>query len=81
VLGRTSITVRELLHLQVGDVITLHQPIRQPLEIAVAGLTKMRGRAGTVGRQLGVQVTEVVAEELVVDEELEEAEAEEAMAG
>lgn len=80
VLGRTQISVRELLHLQVGDVITVHSPVRLPLEVTVAGLTKLRGRAGAVGRALGVQVTEVLPEEAPLELEAEE-ETEEAVVG
>lgn len=77
VLGRSRVTLRELLQLQVGDVITLNAPVKRPLEVTVGGLPKLRARPGTAGRIVGVQVSEVIPEETLFEPELD-AEAEEA---
>ena len=59
VLGQAVATISELLHLDVGDVIRLDTDATQELEIHVQGIPKFRGRPGTVGRKMAVQITEV----------------------
>lgn len=77
IMGRTQVMVREMLHLQVGDVITLHAPARRPLEVTTGGLPKFRGRPGTVGRGLAIEIVEVLPQEPLFEPEPEgEAEAE-----
>jgi flagellar motor switch protein FliM len=63
ILGRASLSLRDLVGLQPGDVIRLDQPIDRPLELAVAGRTKFLVRPGRVGRRLAGQVVKVLSEE------------------
>jgi flagellar motor switch protein FliM len=61
-LGQSTITVQELLHLSVGDVIALQKPFKAGLEVKVGGLLKYIGTPGTVRDKLAVQITEIVNE-------------------
>lgn len=56
-LGRASITVRELMSLQIGDVIELEARAGSDVEVLVGNRPKFRARPGQVGSRLGVQIT------------------------
>jgi flagellar motor switch protein FliM len=56
-LGRAGITVRELLNLQVGDVIELENRAGDEIQVLVGSRPKFLARPGQVGRHLGVQIT------------------------
>lgn len=58
-LGRAQVTTRDLLDLQVGDIICLEQRVNDDLDIRVDTQIKFRGQPGQVGRHLGVRVTQV----------------------
>lgn len=62
VLGNTSITVRELLELQAGDVIMLDSRVTEPLNVLVGSRTKFLGRPGVVGSKSAVQIVSVLKE-------------------
>lgn len=63
ILGRTNLSLRDLIGLGPGDVIRLEQPIDRPLELLVAGRTRFLVRPGRVGRRLAGQVVKVLSEE------------------
>lgn len=58
VLGNTDITMDELLNLQVNDVITLNQPIDQPLLLHVDKNPKFYVQPGKQRNKLAVQIFE-----------------------
>jgi flagellar motor switch protein FliM len=60
-LGGTTLALRQLLGLSVGDVIPLRTRFGEPLDAPVQGRVKFRGQVGTVGRGLAFRVGEVVA--------------------
>lgn len=62
VLGYTDITVRDLITLQEGDVVTLDSLAYQDLPVMVERDCKFFGRPGLLGNRLAVQITQVVAE-------------------
>lgn len=62
-LGTAELTVRDLLHLQKGDVIPLDRSTRQELEVLVMGRPKFRAHPGVVGNRLAVRIVAVVEEE------------------
>ncbi|MEN3202604.1 MAG: flagellar motor switch protein FliM [Atribacterota bacterium] len=62
-LGEAHIRLRELLTLEVGDVLLLERKADEPLEIYVGKRVKMRGIPGRSGRHLAVKVIEYVEEE------------------
>lgn len=55
-LGRARLTVRDLLGLEVGDVVTLDTRTVQPLTCLVEGVPKFLGRVGRRGRSLAFVV-------------------------
>jgi len=59
-LGRVALTVRELLSIRPGDVITLDQSIHKPLRVKVDGEVKFLGNPGTVNQRLGVQIVDLM---------------------
>ena len=63
-LGRTTMTVAQLLDLRIGDIIAFDQPVKEPLTVRIAGLPKFLGVPGTVGRRLAVRITGALREEL-----------------
>jgi len=67
VLGRTVITVKDLLELSVGDVIPLKRETKEELELLIGHRTKFWGKPGLFGNKMSIQITRVV-EEVVEDE-------------
>ena len=66
-LGSTRLTLRELLTLEVGDVLRLQAPVKGELTVQVEGICRFRGRPGTLHRHLAVRVTAVQEEEEEVE--------------
>lgn len=62
-LGTATVSIRELLGLQKGDVIRLDTTADQELQVLVAGEHKFWSRPGRVGRRLAVVVTRLAPEE------------------
>jgi flagellar motor switch protein FliN/FliY len=61
-LGRTRLTLGELLKLRAGAVLTLEQEVGEPAEIMVGDKVVALGEMVVVGEELGVRVTEVAPE-------------------
>ncbi|KKM12317.1 flagellar motor switch protein FliM [Clostridiales bacterium PH28_bin88] len=61
--GESRLTVREFLHLQVGDVITLDNLVGHDLDLLVANRPKFKVQPGLVGNKMAVQVTAMRKEE------------------
>jgi flagellar motor switch protein FliN/FliY len=59
-LGRTQMSVKELVDLNPGTVIELHRLATEPLEILVNGTLVAYGEAVRVGERYGVRLTELV---------------------
>ena len=63
VVGRTSVTVRELLGISVGDVVALERSLQDEFEVVIGHKTKFYGIPGTQGNRMAVKVTRVLSEE------------------
>ncbi|WP_141500769.1 flagellar motor switch protein FliM [Paenibacillus luteus] len=61
-LGESSITIKEFLGLNVGDVISLNKSVDDGLKIKVGDKLKFIGSPGSVKDRLAVQIDEVVSE-------------------
>ncbi|MGV8146356.1 MAG: flagellar motor switch protein FliM [Alkaliphilus sp.] len=61
-LGKTQVTVREFLGLQLGDVIKLDNLTDDPIEIMVGEKHKYYGMPGTSKNNLAIQVTKIEKE-------------------
>ncbi|MFT8871357.1 MAG: flagellar motor switch protein FliM [Sporolactobacillus sp.] len=62
-LGRSHITIEELLSLEVGDVIQLNESLNQPVVVAVADLPKFLAQPGKRNRRIAVQIVKPIKEE------------------
>ncbi|KUK13296.1 MAG: flagellar motor switch protein FliM [Synergistetes bacterium] len=62
-LGSSSITVGELLDLEVGDVILLRERVDSLVTVKIGDKEKFKGRVGTLGKKLAVRVEAPVEKE------------------
>jgi flagellar motor switch protein FliM len=62
-LGETTITFGDLLHLEVGDCLALDQVAKEPLSIMVGENKVFKGQVGVSGKRMAVQVLHRVKEE------------------
>ena len=69
-LGKAAITVKELMELQVGDVIKMKKKVNQEIEVIIAGKRKLGARPGSVDGKKAVRVTSVLNEDDLVDEDI-----------
>jgi flagellar motor switch protein FliN len=60
-IGRTRMTVEELLKLSVGSVIELDRMIEEPVDIFVADRRLAQGQVVVVGEHFAVRVTRVMS--------------------
>ncbi|GMT42231.1 MAG: flagellar motor switch protein FliN [bacterium] len=59
-LGRTDITIREILKLSEGSVVPLDKLVGEPIEIYINGLLAARGEVVVVNERFGIRVTDVI---------------------
>ena len=55
-LGRTQIMVQDLLHLKVGDVLSLGKEVTELLRVQVQGVPKFLGKPGIYGTNRAIQI-------------------------
>jgi flagellar motor switch protein FliN len=59
--GRTRITVRELLHLTQGSILELDRLAGEPLDVLVNGVRVARGEVVVVNEKFGIRLIEVIS--------------------
>ncbi len=59
-LGRTRMTVRELLGLQPGSIVELDRAAGSPVDLLVNGTLVARGEVVVVDEEFGVRITEII---------------------
>lgn len=64
-LARSTIRAVDLLHLQVGDIVTTEKDVRTPLEVEVAGVGKFLGKLGSFKGKKAIEVLEAIREDEV----------------
>ncbi len=69
-LGKTSLTVAELMELKKGDVIKLNNKINNEIEILIAGKRKLAARPGSISGKKAVKVLRPLKDEDLFDEDL-----------
>ena len=69
-LGKATISLKELLELQTGDVIKLKKRINQEIEIIIAKRRKLAARPGSLDGKKAVRITRHLVEEDLVDEDI-----------
>lgn len=60
ILGRTSLSVREFLNLQTGDVLSLDTGVEGKLEVLVGSMLKFYGKPGVRNKKSAVKVTDII---------------------
>ncbi|MDR1440663.1 MAG: flagellar motor switch protein FliM [Clostridiales bacterium] len=63
ILGSTSITVRELLELQAGDVLSLGKGVDEEVDVKVGDILKFKARPGVRRRKAALKITQVFRKE------------------
>ena len=61
--GRSRITIRDLLQLNPGSVIKLQRAVGDPMDILVNGCLVAKGEVVVVGDQFGIRIADVVSAE------------------
>ena len=61
-LGGARLTLRELVHLQAGDVITLENCYDSPIRLTVEGRPKFTGQPGKVGQKFAIRIASRLGE-------------------
>jgi flagellar motor switch protein FliM len=69
-LGKSSITVKELSELKVGDVIKINKRINEEIEVVIAGKRKLAARPGSVDGKKAVRVTRELRDDDLVEEDI-----------
>jgi flagellar motor switch protein FliM len=64
VIGKTSLSIRDLLQLQRGDVLCLDKQYDSDLSVQINGKTKMAARIGQVGRKKAIKITGIIEKEV-----------------
>ncbi|MCD6364224.1 MAG: flagellar motor switch protein FliM [Synergistetes bacterium] len=67
-LGSSTLTVGELLDLDIGDVILLNQRVGSLVDVKVGERVKFKGKVGTLGKKLAVQIESLVEGEEFLNE-------------
>lgn len=60
-LGRTRMSIRDLLKLKNGSVLELQKMVHEPLDVLVNGTLVARGEAVVVDDRFGVRLTDVIS--------------------
>ncbi len=66
-LGQTTITVAELLKLEVGDLIMTEKKISEDVEVAISGQKKLTAKIGNVEGKKAVKITGRIKPEDIID--------------
>ncbi len=60
--NETHATVRDVLNLQVGDVLRIDHQVREPLNAVIEHIPKFKGYIGTKGQNLALMISEILKE-------------------
>jgi len=69
-LGRSSISVGDLLVLKTGDVIKLRKRINQEIEVLIAGRKKLAARPGSVDGKKAIRISRVLTDEDLAEDDV-----------
>ena len=59
-LGSATMTIRELLDLEVGSLVELKKSAGEPMEVLCKGRTLMRGEVTVLEDSLGLRIVEII---------------------
>jgi flagellar motor switch protein FliM len=60
ILGNTTLTLQEVSHLQVGDVIPIEKPVNSPIVLRIGSLDWFDGEIGTKKNKMAVKIKNVL---------------------
>ncbi|AIH03781.1 MAG: Flagellar motor switch protein FliM [Thermodesulfobacterium sp. 37_54] len=63
ILGKGTITLEDLVNLEVGDVVILDKKIEEPIEVYIEGVPKILGKLGVFKNHLAIQVDKFLSSE------------------
>ncbi len=63
VLGETGLTLRELLHLEPGDILRTNIPLTGELQLQIGGTTRALGRPGISKGKMAIKVSKVLRDQ------------------
>jgi flagellar motor switch protein FliM len=69
-LGKTSLTVKEILNLKEGDIIKLKKRVNHEIEVLISGKRKLAAKPGSVEGKKAVRITRPLKEKDLVDFDL-----------
>lgn len=67
-LGKTAVRVDDFLELTEGDVIRLNTRSDQPIKVLVEGNESYLGKPGSVGKNVGVELLDIIDKDVNIDE-------------
>ncbi len=59
-LGRTRMSIKEILKLKIGTVVELAKLVGEPMEVYINGLLIARGEVVVVNEKFGIRITDVI---------------------
>ncbi|MFW5999100.1 MAG: flagellar motor switch protein FliM [Bacillota bacterium] len=68
-LGRTTLTVTDLLYLQPGDVVRLDKKVSEQIDVRIGRSIKYKAAAGVSQKHRAIKITDVVEQEEEVDDD------------
>lgn len=63
ILGKTQITLEELLHLKEGDILVLEKKVEEPIEVYIEETPKILGKMGIYKKHLAIQIEDFIKRE------------------
>ncbi len=69
-LGKSIISVRELLALKLGDVIKLDTKVNQEVQVSIDSRRKLAGRPGTVDGKKAIRITRTLVEDDLIEPDM-----------
>ncbi len=59
-LGRTRMSIKDILKLKIGTVVELAKLVGEPMEVYINGLLIARGEVVVVNEKFGIRITDVI---------------------
>ncbi|HNV70819.1 MAG TPA: flagellar motor switch protein FliM [Candidatus Ozemobacteraceae bacterium] len=59
-LGTATLTLQDILNLQVGDILLIDRLVKEELDIRVGNQIKFRGRPGVLGKKMAISINQVI---------------------
>ena len=60
VLGNTNVTIRDLINIEIGDVLRIDRHAHTDIDLYVGNILKFQGKPGRSGKQLAVKISNII---------------------